>query len=136
MHTNKWSKFGFMKIELDISKAYDRVKWCFLEAVIRKLGFAERLITLIMSCVQSVSYAILINRQAVGNIQPTRGLRRGDPLSPYRFLFCAKALSSLLQQVETKESITGVPTSKQGPRLSHLFFEDDNLLFCKANSVE
>jgi hypothetical protein len=70
------------------------------------------------------------------NIKPSRGLRQGDPPSPYLFLICAEALSSLLQQAKQKGSITGVPTSKHGPRVSHLFFADDNLLFLKANSVE
>jgi hypothetical protein len=83
-----------------------------------------------------VSYAIVINGQTVGDIKPSRGLRQGDPLSPYLFLICAKALSSLLQQAELRGSITGVPTSKHGPRVSHLLFANDSLLFCKANSVE
>jgi hypothetical protein len=102
----------------------------------RKLGFAEQWITLIMACVRSVSYSILINGGPVGNIQPLRGIHQGDPISPYLFLICAEALSALLQQAERKGIITGVPTSPRGPRLSHLFSEDDSIIFCKANSVE
>jgi hypothetical protein len=58
----------------------------------------------------------------VGHIQPTRGLRQRDPLSPYIFLICAEALSSMLNIAEKNGVITGVPTSKNGLRLSHLFF--------------
>jgi hypothetical protein len=72
----------------------------------------------------------------VGNIKPSRGIKQGDPLSPYLFLLCAEALSSMLIRAECTGVITKVPTSKNGPRLSHLFFADENLLFCKANSVE
>jgi hypothetical protein len=72
----------------------------------------------------------------VGNIKPTRGLRQGDPISPYLFLICAEALSAMLCKAESTGVITGVPTSKRGPKLTHLFFADDSLLFCKANSVE
>jgi hypothetical protein len=72
----------------------------------------------------------------MGNIQPTRSIHQGDPISPYIFLLCVEALSSMLSQAEENGNITGVPTSKHGPRINHLFFEDDSLLFCKVNVVE
>jgi hypothetical protein len=136
MQSRMWSKVGFMGIKLDMSKVYDRVEWSFLEAVMRKMEFPEEWIKLIMSCVGSVSYTILVNGQPSGNIKPTRGIRQWDPLSPYLFLLCAEALSALLTRVVKKRVLTGVPTSRKGPRLSHLFFADDSLIFCKANSVE
>jgi len=68
--------------------------------------------------------------------QPSRGLRQGDPMSPYLFLICAEVLSSLLFQAERKGVIFCVPTSPKGPRISHLFFSDDSMIFCKANLVE
>jgi hypothetical protein len=98
MHTIMWSKVGFMGIKLDMSKAYDRVEWKFLEVVMEKLGFSQRWISLVMVCVRTVSYAVVVNSQAVGNIQPKRGIRQGDPLSPYLFIICAEALSGLLLQ--------------------------------------
>jgi len=60
---------------------------------------------------------------------------KGSPVS-LPIHICAEALSSLLHHAMMSGCITGVPTSKRGPRLSHLFFADDGLLFCKANSVE
>ena len=60
----------------------------------RYLGFAESMVKLIMSCVSSVTYVILFNRQPVGNIKPSRGLRQGDLLPPYLFLLCALGLQS------------------------------------------
>ena len=68
-------KLGYMALKLDMSKAYDRVEWVFLERIMHHLGIEERLIKIIMACVQSVSYAVLLNGQPVGNIKPTRGLR-------------------------------------------------------------
>lgn len=136
MHTRMWSKVGIMGIKLDMSKAYDRVEWVFLEAVMKKMSFLDRWIKLIMECVQLVTYAILINGQYVWKIKPSRGLQQGDPISPYLFLICVAALSFLLSQAKNRGIITGVPTSKNGPRLSHRFFADDSLLFCKVNSVE
>jgi hypothetical protein len=107
-----------------------------LEAVMEKMGFEPRWIDLIIKCVKTVSYAVVVNGNPVGHIIPSIGLCQDDPLSPYLFLLCAEALSSMLSKAESKWVITGVLTSKNGPRINHLFFTDDNLLFCKANLVE
>jgi hypothetical protein len=136
MKTRLKGKKGFMAIKLDMSKAYDRVEWEFLEAIMRKLGFAERWIQLLMACVRSVSYSILLNGSPQGRIYPTRGLRQGDPLSPYLFLLCAEGLSSLIRTAEQNRSITGLSIARGGFKLSHLFFADDSLLFCRASFME
>jgi hypothetical protein len=108
----------------------------FLEEVMRRMGFAERWINFIMKCITTVRYSVVVNGQPVGDIRPTRGIRQGDPLSPYLFLLCAEVLSSKLQDAERNGWLRGVPTSVNGPRLTHLFFADDSLLFCKVNQRE
>lgn len=106
---------GFMALKLDMSKAYDQVEWSFLEAIMQHLGLGERIRRIIMSCLKSVSYSILLNGQPIGSIKPSRGLRQGDPLSPYLFLLCAMGLQGLLQKAEAEGSIKGVAISRYGP---------------------
>jgi hypothetical protein len=122
-----------MAVKIDMSKAYDRVEWGFLDAVIRRLGFAPLWIKLVMICVSSTNYDVLVNGIPTGSIIPTRGIRQGDPISPYLFLMCTEALISLLSRADGTGVLEGVPMSRRGPRLNHLFFADDSLLFCLAD---
>lgn len=96
MHSRMYGKVGYMAIKLDMNKAYDRAGWEFLEKVMKKMGFATKWLDLVMKCISSVSYYVLVNGSTVGLIKPTRGIRQGDPISPYLFLLCVEALSAKL----------------------------------------
>ena len=102
----------------------------------RHLGLGERMVSLIMSCISSVSYSVLLNGQLVGNIKPSHGLRQGNPLLPYLFLMCAMGLQSLLNKAEVEEHIRGVAIYRNGPKVSQLFFADDSVLFCSAKETK
>ncbi|KAK2655223.1 hypothetical protein Ddye_008275 [Dipteronia dyeriana] len=87
---------GIMSLKLDMSKAYDRVEWSFLELMMKWMGFSECWISIIMGCVSSFRYSFILNGSIRGDIKPFKGLRQSDPLSPYLFksnLFCGQVLS-------------------------------------------
>ncbi|XP_060959129.1 uncharacterized protein LOC133030409 [Cannabis sativa] len=131
-HRKRGSK-GFAALKLDMSKAFDRVEWSYLAAVMGKMGFNIRWITLVMNCLHSNTFSFIINGSVTGSVIPQRGLRQGDPLSPYLFLICSEGLSRLLQYEEAVGRLKGLAISRSAPTVSHLLFADDSLLFCQAN---
>ena len=70
-------KHGFMAIKLDMSKAYDRMEWVYLEKLMERMGFCVRWVALMMSYVKSVSYSIMVNGEPIGLIHPKKRIRQG-----------------------------------------------------------
>lgn len=95
----KRERFEACAVKRDMAKAYDRVKWSYLQAVLVIMGFHENFVQLIMKCVTTVSFRVRVNGSLSETFTPTRGIRQGNPLSPYLFLLCAEGLSSLLKNV-------------------------------------
>jgi hypothetical protein len=114
-------------------KAYDRVEWSFLEKIMLKLGFDQRWVKLIMACVKSVKYRVCFNSVETDTISPTRGLRQGDPLSPYLFLMVAKGLSCMLKGAKERGDLEGVRVCREAPVISHLLFADDSIILMHAD---
>ena len=125
-------KEALMAAKLDMSKAYDRAEWSYLEAIMRRLGFHEKWIELMMMCVSTVSYSVLINGEPKGKIVPSKGLRQGDPISPYLVLLCAEGLSAMLKKEVRDGNIKGVAVSRGVLSISHLLFADDSIIFYRA----
>ena len=119
-----------------MSKAYDRVEWMFVVKVMKRLGFNDKYIGLIIKYISTVSYSVLINGEAHGSIVPSRRLRQGDTLSSYLFLLCTKAFSALIADSSSKHVLKGISICRSCPKVTHLFFADDSLLFCGARSQE
>ncbi|KAH9726440.1 reverse transcriptase domain-containing protein [Citrus sinensis] len=127
---------GAAALKIDMSKAYDRIEWNFLSSIMLKMGFSSDFVKLIMLCVSTVTYKIPRDGLEIGPIAPSRGLRQGDPLSPYLFIICAQGLSSLINHYERAGLLHGIRIARGAPCLTHLFFADDCFLFFKASDKE
>ena len=136
LRANKACQGKYMAIKTDMSKAYDRVEWDFIKALLQKMGFDLHWVKLIMECISSVQYRVLLNGQSRGLIVPHRGLRQGDLLSPYLFILCTEALIANIKKAEREKQLTGMKVARACPSISHLLFADDSLFFCKAQKEE
>lgn len=136
LHTSGAKKQCYMAVKTDMSKAYDRIEWSFVRMVLERLGFHCIWITWIMQCITSVSYSYMLNGAVQGLVNPQRGLRQGDPLSPYVFILCSEVLSGLCIKTQRENRLTGIKVGKKSPRLNHLLFADDTMFFCKSEAKE
>lgn len=88
-----------------------------------KMGFDRKCISLVMACISSVSYSILVNGELRGNVKPSRGIRQGDPLSPFLFLLCSEGLNGLINKVVIDGKMRNFSLYKNGLQISHLFLQ-------------
>ena len=115
--------------------AYDSVKWSFLKLVMEKLGFGRKLISWIMECVTSASMSVLLNSSPLRPFRMEKGLRQGDPLSPYLVILVSKVLVCILIKAHDMNLIEAVSIGKAKVSLKHLQFADDTLIFAPRNST-
>lgn len=134
LRTSEAKKYCSMAVKTDMSKAYERIEWGFLQAVLSQLGFDPTWVSWIMSCVESVSYSFLVNGSPMGSVTPSRGIRQGDPLSPYLFILCTEVLSSLCEKAQIDGSLPGIRVARGCPSVNHLLFADDTMFFCRSSS--
>nr|KYP33296.1 LINE-1 reverse transcriptase isogeny [Cajanus cajan] len=129
-------KIGIVALKIDISKAFDRVNWTYLYALMTHMGFHSKWIHWMWMCLESMKFQVIVNGDSVCPTTLARGLRQGDPLSPYLFILCTEGISSLLRNAEAQGDIHGVKICKGAPQITHLLFGDDCFLFCRASDKE
>ena len=135
LHTMKRKKGGkgLMTIKIDFEKAYDRLKWDFIRDTLVEMNIPLRLLEIIMECVSTVSFQVLWNGEKTEPFKPSRGIRQGDPLSPYLFVLCMERLNQVIEEAVISGRWKPVHASRGGPLLSNLFFADDIILFAEAS---
>ncbi|KAL0298111.1 UNVERIFIED_CONTAM: putative ribonuclease H protein [Sesamum angustifolium] len=120
-------------LKVDLRKAYDTVEWDFLSAVLQMFGFSGTFIGWVEECVTTPMFSVCINGNPHGFFKGSRGLRQGDPMSPFLFVLIMEVLQlMLLQLIDQNEGFSFHWRCKE-LGLFQLCFADDLLLFCKAD---
>lgn len=122
-----------MTIKIDLEKVYVRLRWYFIRDTLTYIGFPYNIISLIWSCISSARMQLLWNGEALEEFCPSRGIRQGDPISLYLFVLCLEKLFHLVDLSVVEGSWKTIPLSRCGPKISHLAFVDELLLFEDAS---
>ena len=130
-NTHSITPRGMLKV--DLRKAFDTVRWDFILASLRAIAIPESFIRLISECLSTASFSVTVNGVSDGFFKSTKGIRQGDPLSPYLFVLAMECLSRLLQSRYDSGNIGYHPKTEQ-LKLSHLMFADDVIVFFDGSS--
>ncbi|PKU76831.1 Putative ribonuclease H protein [Dendrobium catenatum] len=125
------NKKGAMAIKLDMEQAYDSMGWATLHQVLKWYGIPSHFSKLLLECVTEVRFSILINGNISNWINAYSGFRQGCPLSPYLFILCSQLLTNAINQ---RGHSLGIQISSRGPKITHLLYADDVLIFSHASS--
>eukprot|EP00253_Pinus_taeda_P024057 PITA_24057 len=133
IHSLKHSKKPGMLLKIDLSKAFDSISWDYMKK--SAFGFANTWIRWIMNMVSSSFFSILINGIPSSTFRPSRGLRQGDPLSPFLFIIMAEGLGRSLHSAIHSNALKGI-SLHGAPTVSHQQFVDDNMIFGHSSVQE
>ena len=125
-----WDKW---RTNIDLEKAYDRLEWSFVQDTLKLFNIPDYLVNVIMSYILSSSVAVLLNEGDLEESHLMRGIRQGNPLSPYLFIMCMEVLGFIIKDKCDSKLWDPMKASRGGLAFSHLFFADDLILFRKAD---
>lgn len=129
------SKYGFC-LKVDLSKAFDRMDWDYLQTIMSYYGFPSRMIMWIMGCVRSAEFSVVLNGVGDGFFKPQCGLRQGCALSPYLFILGMDLLCRSMEHLASNGDLKGLRIAPQAEVLTSCVYVDDLLLFGEASSDE
>jgi len=136
IHSLKQKKQKGMMIKLDLLKAYDCLSWKFLKAVLGAFGFSSRWIDWVYSMISTPNFSVLLNGMPLATFSATRGIRQGDPISPFLFIMAAEGLGRYFKKELRERRIKGLRLWGNNLPITHHQFVDDIMLFCEVSIKE
>ncbi|KAJ0615163.1 putative RNA-directed DNA polymerase [Helianthus annuus] len=118
--------------KVDIQKAYDTVDWKFLKSILLGFGFHQTMVHWIMLCVSTTTFSVCVNGEIHGYFKGSRGLRQGDPVSPYLFTLVMEILTAILQHSVRIDSSFKFHNRCERQQIINLCFADDLFIFSKG----
>ncbi|GJU14825.1 putative RNA-directed DNA polymerase [Tanacetum coccineum] len=125
----KKSKRKGLIFKVDFEKAYDSIEWGYLLEIMKRMGFGDRWCKWVIACLSSSSISILVNGSPTKEFVMERGVRQGDPLSPFLFILAAEGLNALMKEAVNNNIFNGVRVGADGVVVSHLQYADDTIIF-------
>ncbi|XP_057803279.1 uncharacterized protein LOC131018582 [Salvia miltiorrhiza] len=127
---NRGSNFA---CKIDIHKAFDTMRWDFIIAALRAMGYHDQFIRWIEVIFESARISILYNGRLSGYFACSRGVRQGDPLSPILFGIAEDVLSYIIRNCVASRHLVPMGFDRISDFPTHLFYADDVLIFCRAS---
>ncbi|GJW21887.1 RNA-directed DNA polymerase, eukaryota, reverse transcriptase zinc-binding domain protein [Tanacetum coccineum] len=115
-------------VKVDFEKAFDSFDWNFLDHTMEQMGFTLKWRSWIQGCLNSAYGSVLVDGSPTKEFKIQKGLRQGDPLSPFLFILAMEALHVSLEEAKSKNIFEGVKGGSDKVDISHLQFVDDTLL--------
>ena len=129
---HKKNQIAKCTVKVDLKKAYDSIRWEFVWDTLDLMGIPRKIINWIQASMSTAMFSVSINGDLNGYFPGAKGLRQGDPLSPYLFVLCMNVLSSILRKETGAVSQFKYHWRCEKTNLTHLCFADDLMLFCKG----
>ena len=125
--------------KLNNVKVYDHVNWKFLLNILKQMVFGEKWLKWIEFCIKIARFSILVNGEPIGFFPSERGLRQGDPFSPFLFILAMEGLNSTVRVATQKNWLKGLKVGNQAGvdvQICHLLYADDTMIFCEAKEEQ
>lgn len=125
----KRSKKSCLALKVDFEKAYDSESWSFIDYMLLRLGFNTTWRKWMQGCYTTISISVLINGSPISEFSATRGLKLGDPVTPFLFIVATEGLAGLIIKAKDGNCFKGFAASNE-LSVSLLQFTDDTVIFC------